>query len=82
MAYEPEKDKTFHEHILEVDGQRIRAGVYSYADGEKKIGFTRIVRKQDGIDKIVPIGRLRKAEAKGIRDELDKLLDLMEDPNP
>ncbi|MBI2060905.1 MAG: hypothetical protein HYT87_14150 [Nitrospirae bacterium] len=77
MAYEPEKDKAINEEMIDVDGARIRAGVYSYNGGEKKIGFTRIVRKKDGMESFAALGRLKKGEAERVREALDRLIPLL-----
>ncbi|MBI2891139.1 MAG: hypothetical protein HYY13_10195 [Nitrospirae bacterium] len=78
MPYEPEKDKAVRENVVEVEGTRLKIGVYSYNGGEKKIGIVRVVRKRDGTDSFAPLGRLRKAEALLVRENLGTLIELLD----
>ena len=70
MAYDKELDKTIWEKAKQTGDQELIVGIYSYNDGEKKIGFRRkfLTTRGDWDSGFRRIGRLTLEEAKTIND--------------
>lgn len=62
MAFDETKDKTIVSKILEFDKTKITVGVYSYNDGPKKLGISRVLLDAENKEKFAKLGRLTKEE--------------------
>ncbi len=72
MPYEEKKDRCIvpPEVVYRDDWSRIEIGVYAYNGGDPKIAIRRVGRD----DKFYKLGRLNDAEARAVRDGIDRAL--------
>lgn len=81
MPYDRNLDKTIWETNKEVsEGSVLVIGVYSYDEGEQKVGFKRQVpSKQEGREfSYRKLGRVNKTEARLMHDALTEALKNMD----
>ena len=74
MAFDKNLDKELYSDTKEFETTKIKVGVYSYNDGEKKMQISRENRNQDGEWKFAKLGRMFKDEAEAIIPLIQKAL--------
>jgi len=77
MAFDKNLDKELFSETVEMETSRIKVGVYSYNDGEKKLQLSRENRNQDGEWTFSKLGRMFKDEVEAVIPIMKKALDKM-----
>ncbi len=77
MAFDKNLDKELFSETKEFETTKIKVGVYSYNDGEKKMQISRETRNQDGEWKFSKLGRMFKDEVEAVIPMLKKSLESM-----
>ena len=77
MAFDKNLDKELFSETKEFETSRIKVGVYSYNDGEKKMQISRENRNQDGEWNFAKLGRMFKDEAEAVIPMMQKALEKM-----
>ena len=77
MAFDKNLDKELYSETKEFETTKIKVGVYSYNDGEKKMQISRENRNQDGEWTFAKLGRLFKDEAEAVIPMMQKALESM-----
>ena len=77
MAFDKNLDKELYSDTKEFETSRIKVGVYSYNDGEKKMQISRENRNQDGEWSFAKLGRMFKDEAEAVIPMMQKALENM-----
>lgn len=77
MAFDKNLDKELFSETKEFETTRIKVGVYSYNDGEKKMQISRENRNQDGEWTFSKLGRMFKDEAEAVIPLMQKALEKM-----
>ena len=77
MAFDKNLDKELYSETKEFETSRIKVGVYSYNDGEKKMQISRENRNQDGEWTFAKLGRMFKDEAEAVIPMMQKALESM-----
>ena len=77
MAFDKNLDKELFSETIEFETSRIKVGVYSYNDGEKKLQLSRENRNQDGEWTFSKLGRMFKDEVEAVIPIMKKALDKM-----
>ncbi len=77
MAFDKNLDKELFSETIEFETSRIKVGVYSYNDGEKKLQLSRENRNQDGEWTFSKLGRMFKDEAEAVLPIMQKALGKM-----
>ena len=77
MAFDKNLDKEHFSETAEFETSKLKIGVYSYNDGEKKLQITRETRNQDGEWKFAKEGRMFKVEVEAILPLMKKALEHM-----
>ena len=77
MAFDKNLDKELFSETVEMETSRIKVGVYSYNDGEKKLQLSRENRNQDGELTFSKLGRMFKDEVEAVIPIMKKALDKM-----
>ena len=77
MAFDKNLDKEIYSETKEFETSRIKVGVYSYNDGEKKMQISRETRNQDGEWTFAKLGRMFKDEAEAVIPMMQKALENM-----
>ena len=77
MAFDKNLDKELFSEIKEFETSKIKVGVYSYNDGEKKLQISRETRNQDGEWKFAKVGRMFKDEVEAVIPIMQKALENM-----
>ncbi len=77
MAFDKNLDKELFSETVEMETSRIKVGVYSYNDGEKKLQISRENRNQDGEWAFSKLGRMFKDEVEAVIPIMKKALDKM-----
>ena len=77
MAFDKNLDKELYSDTKEFETTRIKVGVYSYNDGEKKMQISRENRNQDGEWTFAKLGRMFKDEAEAVIPMMQKALENM-----
>ena len=77
MAFDKNLDKEHFSETAEFETSKLKIGVYSYNDGEKKLQITRETRNQDGEWKFAKAGRMFKDEVEAILPLMKKALEHM-----
>jgi hypothetical protein len=77
MAFDKNLDKELYSETKEFETTRIKVGVYSYNDGEKKMQISRENRNQDGEWTFAKLGRMFKDEAEAVIPMMQKALEKM-----
>ena len=78
MAFDKNLDKELFAETAAFETSRIKVGVYSYNDGEKKMQISRENMNQDGQWSFAKLGRMFKDEAEAILPLMQKALKHME----
>lgn len=77
MPYNADLDKELFSEKWEDDRTRIRVGLFSYNQGQKKVQITRENKDNDDNFRFTKLGRLTKEELKGILPLIEKALEKM-----
>ena len=77
MAFDKNLDKELFSETVEMETSRIKVGVYSYNDGEKKLQLSRENRNQEGEWTFSKLGRMFKDEVEAVIPIMKKALDKM-----
>ena len=77
MAFDKNLDKELYSDTKEFETTKIKVGVYSYNDGEKKMQISRENRNQDGEWTFAKLGRMFKDEAEAVIPMMQKALENM-----
>ena len=77
MAFDKNLDKELFSETVSFETSRIKVGVYSYNDGEKKLQISRENMNQDGEWSFSKLGRMFKDEAEAIVPLIQKALKCM-----
>jgi len=75
--FDKSKDKEIFSEVIQFETSRIKVGVYSYNDGEKKMQISRENMNQDGEWSFAKLGRMFKDEAEAIVPLIEKALKKM-----
>ncbi len=67
-------DKEIFSEIINFETSRIKIGVYSYNEGEKKLQISRENLSQDGEWSFAKLGRMFKDEAEKVIPAMEKAL--------
>ena len=74
MAFDRNLDKEIFSETAKFETSRIKVGVYSHNDGEKKMQISRENMNQDGEWSFAKLGRMFKDEAEAILPLMQKAL--------
>ena len=74
MAFDKNLDKEIFSETAVFETSRIKVGVYSYNDGEKKMQISRENMNQEGIWSFAKLGRMFKDEAESVIPLVQKAL--------
>ena len=74
MAFDKNLDKELFSETAVFETTRIKVGVYSYNDGEKKMQISRENMNQDGEWSFAKLGRMFKYEAEAVIPLMQKAL--------
>ena len=74
MAFDKNLDKELFSETANFETTRIKVGVYSYNDGEKKMQISRENMNQDGEWSFAKLGRMFKDEAEAVIPLMQKAL--------
>jgi hypothetical protein len=78
MAFDKNLDKELWSETKDFETSRIKVGVYSYNDGEKKLQISRENLNQENADwKFAKLGRMFKDEAQSILPLIQKAIEHM-----
>ena len=77
MAFDENLNKELFSETKEFETSKLKVGVYSYNDGEKKLQISRETRNQDGEWKFAKVGRMFKDEVEAVIPMMQKALDSM-----
>ena len=77
MAFDKNLDKELFSETKEFETTKIKVGVYSYNDGEKKLQISRETRNQDGEWKFAKVGRMFKDEVEAVIPIMKKAIEHM-----
>ncbi|MFC1769228.1 hypothetical protein ACFLZX_05685 [Nanoarchaeota archaeon] len=77
MAFDKNLDKELWSETKEFETTKIKVGVFSYNDGEKKIQISRENRNQNGEWSFSKLGRMFKDEAEAVVPLLQAALEKM-----
>lgn len=74
MAFDKNLDKELFSETANFETTRIKVGIYSYNDGEKKMQISRENMNQDGEWSFAKLGRMFKDEAEAVVPLIEKAL--------
>ena len=77
IVFDKNLDKELFSETKEFETSKIKVGVYSYNDGEKKLQISRETRNQDGEWKFAKVGRMFKDEVEAVIPIMQKALENM-----
>ena len=77
MAFDKNLDKELFSETKEFETSKIKVGVYSYNDGEKKLQISRENMNQEGVWSFAKLGRMFKDEATAVVPLIQKALEHM-----
>ena len=77
MAFDKNLDKELFSETTEFETSKLKVGVYSYNDGDKKLQISRETRNQDGEWKFSKVGRMFKDEVEAVIPIMKKALEHM-----
>ena len=77
MAFDKNLDKELFSETISFETTRIKVGVYSYNDGEKKLQISRENMNQDGQWSFSKLGRMFKDEVEAVAPLMQKALEHM-----
>ena len=77
MAFDPNLDKEIFGETAQFETSRIKVGVYSYNDGEKKLQLSRENMNQEGVWSFAKVGRMFKDEVEAVLPLMQKALEKM-----
>ena len=77
MVFDPEKDETIREVVVDADrdDQKIEVKLVSYDEGPEKIQISRYYAPGDAERKYQKLGRMSVAEAERVRDAITELIE-------
>jgi len=74
MPFNQELDKELFAETVEFESTRIKVGVYSYNEGEKKLQISRENMTASGEPRFAKLGRMTKEEAEAVMPLIEKAL--------
>ena len=77
MAFDKNLDKEIFSESISFETTRIKVGIYSYNDGEKKMQISRENMNQSGEWSFAKLGRMLKDEAEAVVPIMQKALNHM-----
>ena len=77
MAFDPSLDKEIFAETVEFENTRIKVGVYSYNEGEKKLQISRENLTAGGEPRFAKLGRMTKEETESVLPLIQKALEHM-----
>jgi|TARA_Y100000310_G_scaffold136861_1_gene135736 hypothetical protein len=77
MAFDKNLDVEIFAETASFETSRIKVGVYSYNEGEKKLQFSRENMNQNGEWSFAKLGRMLKEEAEAVAPLIKKALEYM-----
>ena len=77
MAFDKNLDRELFSETASFETTRIKVGVYSYNDGEKKLQISRENMSQDGQWSFAKLGRMFKDEVEKVIPVMQKALEDM-----
>ena len=77
MAFDKNLDKEIFSETATFETSKIKVGVYSYNDGEKKLQISRENMNQDGEWSFSKLGRMFKDEVEAVVPLIQKALEHM-----
>ncbi|MBI2208785.1 hypothetical protein HYU50_04800 [Candidatus Woesearchaeota archaeon] len=77
MAFDKNLDKELFSETANFETTRIKVGIYSYNDGEKKMQISRENMSQEGVWSFAKLGRMFKDEAEAVVPLIQKALKKM-----
>jgi hypothetical protein len=77
MAFDKNLDKELFSEEKQFETTRIKVGVYSYNDGEKKLQISRENMNQDGEWSFAKLGRMFKDEVEAVLPMMKKAMEKM-----
>ena len=77
MAFNKDLDKELFSETANFETTRIKVGVYSYNEGEKKLQISRENMNQDGEWSFSKLGRMFKDEVEAVSPLIGKALEHM-----
>ncbi len=77
MAFDKNLDKEIFSETITFETTKIKVGVYSYNDGDKKLQISRENMNQDGQWSFSKLGRMFKDEVEAVEPLLKKALEHM-----
>ncbi len=77
MAFDNSLNKELFAETKEFETTKIKVGIYSYNDGEKKMQISRENRNQDGEWNFSKLGRMFKDEVEAVLPMMQKALEHM-----
>ncbi|MDP7141217.1 MAG: hypothetical protein QF362_03350 [Candidatus Woesearchaeota archaeon] len=77
MAFDKNLDVEIFAETASFETSRIKVGVYSYNEGEKKLQFSRENMNQNGEWSFAKLGRMLKEEAEAVMPLIKKALGYM-----
>ena len=78
MAFDKNLDKEIFSETASFETTKIKVGVYSYNDGEKKLQISRENMNQDGEWSFSKLGRMFKDEVEAVIPIMKKALEHMD----
>lgn len=78
MAFDKILNKEIAKKDIDFENSIITVGVYSYNEGEKKLGLSRQNKKEDGSLVFSKLGRLTKTEVVKVIEAMGEMLPHME----
>jgi|TARA_Y100000310_G_scaffold339022_1_gene430373 hypothetical protein len=77
MAFDKNLDQEIFSETAKFETSRIKVGVYSYNEGEKKLQLSRENMNQNGEWSFAKVGRMDKEEAEAVLPLIKKALEYM-----
>ena len=77
MAFDRNLDKEIFSETISFETTKIKVGVYSYNEGEKKLQISRENMNQSGEWNFAKLGRMVKQEAEAVLPLIKKALEQM-----
>jgi hypothetical protein len=77
LVFNPEKDKTIREVVVDADRdkQKLEVKLVSYDEGPEKIQISRYDAPGDAPRKYLKLGRMSVSEAEKVRDAITELIE-------
>ncbi len=78
MAYDESQDKLVEQFTLTAeDESELLVSIMKYGSSDPKVQITRMFKKRDGTVGYGKMGRLTKEEVEFLKENVDKILELM-----